>query len=68
MTTIEQAYLRRRLDSIPKAALAEAIIVTTARVGGIGALLAAIAEQQNARTAQQARRRHRTAAQREVRA
>ena len=56
MTAHETAALRQRLESVPRAALTEAILVAAARVGGTGALLVAIAEQQNQQTVQQARR------------
>ena len=66
MTAFEQLAIRRALSAVPKAELPNLVLTVVDRVGGQGALLAAIAEAQNARAAQQARRRQ--SAQRDARA
>ena len=66
MKEYQQRGLRRALSAVPKAELPDLVVNLVDRVGGHGALMAAIAEVQNTRAAQQARRRQ--SAQREVRA
>ena len=68
MTTYEAAALLQRLEAVPKHALASVIIDVTRRIGGTGALVAAIAEAENDQAMRLARRRRGAAARREARA
>ena len=61
MTLVQEEALRRRLNGLPKASLAEAIIATTSRIGGTAALLSAMADAERQRSAQCSRRRVRQA-------
>ena len=68
MTFSERAQLRQRLESVPKDALADLILTVTSRIGGTGALVAALADTQNERSRQRSRRRRIAGLQRQVRA
>ena len=66
MPSIEQA-IRTRTESLPKAAVVDAIAATMNRIGGGAALLRALAEVEAERAQQRARRRHSASAHHEVR-
>ena len=67
MPSLEQT-IRSRTEGLPKAAVIAAAAATMAQIGGTAAFLRALAEVENERARQRARRRHGAIVQREVRA
>lgn len=58
--TQSEAYIRRRIDGLPKALVADAVAAAMSKVGGTAALLSALNEAQLQRDKQRARRRLRS--------